>query len=230
MQSIRFRLALVVMLAGLFGFAGCSKTETPQPPTESPSALATPAQASTPAPGPADPSQPSTATAANTPRKGKVDACTLLTSAEIQSVQGEALKETKLSDKVDGGLSVSQCFFTLPTFTKSIALTVMQKGDDAGARDPREFWKETFHGDSDSKKETDKDRERGREAEEEKSAPPEKISGLGTEAFWSGSRVGGALYVLKGNSFIRLSIGGADDQKTRIRKSKAIAQLVLKHI
>jgi len=121
-------------------------------------------------------------------------------------------------------------FFTLPTFTKSIALSVMQKGDHAGARDPKEFWKETFHADGDSKTQADKDRDRGREAEEEKSATPEKISGIGTEAFWIGSRVGGALYVLKGNSFIRLSIGGPDDQKTRIKKSKALAQSVLKHI
>jgi len=230
MQFMRFRLALVVTVAGLLGVANCSKSNAPQTGIDSSRAAATPSQAGVPSLGPANPTQPQPPTVAAAPQNGKFDACTLLTSQEIQSVQGEALKETKLSDKVDGGLSVSQCFFTLPTFTKSIALSVTQKGDHEGARDPKEFWKETFHADGDSKKQADKDRDRGSEAEKEKSAPPEKISGIGTEAFWVGSRVGGALYVLKGNFFIRLSIGGPDDQKTKIKKSKALAQSVLKHI
>ncbi len=202
--------------------SACSKSETPQAPTGAP-------QANTAAPGPAtQPSQPATIANAEA-NKGKIDACALLTSKEIQSVQSEPLKETKLSGKSEGGFAVSQCYFTLPTFTNSISLTVMQRGDGAGARDPKQFWKETFHREKDSEKARDKDKNKGSE-EEEKSAPPEKIAGLGDEAFWSGNRVGGALYVLKGNSYIRISVGGAGDQATKIKKSKALAQMVLKHL
>jgi hypothetical protein len=39
--------------------------------------------------------------------------------------------------------------------------------------------------------------------------------------------VGGALYVLKGNNYIRISVGGAGDQADKIRKSKALAQSIL---
>jgi len=205
--------------------SACSKSETPQAPKGAP-------QANTAAPGPAtQPSQPATIANAEA-NKGKIDACALLTSKEIQSVQSEPLKETKPSGKSEGGFAVSQCYFTLPTFTNSISLTVMQRGDGAGARDPKQFWKETFHREKDSEKAAhDKDKNnKGSEEEEEKSARPEKIAGLGDEAFWSGNRVGGALYVLKGNSYIRISVGGAGDQATKIKKSKALAQMVLKHL
>lgn len=187
-------------------------------------------QANTAAPGPAtQPSQPATIANAES-NKSKIDACALLTSKEIESVQSEPLKETKPSEKFEGGFAVSQCYFTLPTFTNSISLTVMQRGDGAGARDPKQFWKEAFHREKDSEKARDKDKNKGSEEEEEKSAAPEKIAGLGDEAFWSGNRVGGALYVLKGNSYIRISVGGAGDQATKIKKSKALAQMVLEHL
>jgi hypothetical protein len=77
--------------------------------------------------------------------KAKVDACALLTGSEIASVQGENIKETKLSGQNFRGYSISQCFFTLPTFTNSISLMVAQKGDGAGGKDPKEFWQENFH-------------------------------------------------------------------------------------
>jgi hypothetical protein len=154
--------------------------------------------------------------------KMKTDACSLLTSKEIESVQGEALKEPKSSGQSGGGLAVSQCYFGLPTSSNSISLTLMQKNDSPDARDPKEFWKETFRGEKNEKK--------GREEGEEKATPPEKIDGVGDDAFWLGNRVGGELYVLKGNSFFRISVGGAGDKATKIDKSKKLAQMVLKHL
>ena len=58
-------------------------------------------------------------------------------------------------------------------------------------------------------------------------APPKKIGGIGEEAFWSGGRFGGALYVLKGDLFIRISVGGPDNEETKIEKSKTLAQKAL---
>ena len=44
------------------------------------------------------------------------------------------------------------------------------------------------------------------------------------------SRVGGALYVLKGESYIRISVGGAGDQAQKLEKSKTLAAFVLKRL
>ncbi|MBA2703626.1 MAG: hypothetical protein H0U60_07220 [Blastocatellia bacterium] len=167
--------------------------------------------------------------------KPKVDACALLNSKEIETVQSEAVKETKLSGQVGGGLQISQCFFTLPTFSNSISLLVAQKGDGADARDPKDFWRETFQKDSAEEKERerernkknrDKDKKAGARGgeEEEESTPPQKVAGVGDDAFWIGSRVGGALYVLRGNAYLRISIGGSGDQTNKIKKSKTLAQ------
>jgi hypothetical protein len=166
--------------------------------------------------------QPATTNAQAPPSKSKIDACALLTSKEIESVQGEPLKETKSSGSSAGQFAVSQCYFALPTSGNSISLTVMQKGDGSDARDPKEWWKQTF--------ERAQDKEKGREEEEGKAAAPQKIDAVGDEAFWIANRVGGELYVLKGNSFIRISVGGAGDQTAKIDKSKKLAQAVLKRI
>lgn len=154
--------------------------------------------------------------------KSKIDACALLTSKEIESIQGEPLRDTKASGKSTGGLAVSQCYFTLPTSSNSISLTVMRKGDGADARDPEQYWKETFRRVLETGKERDE--------EKKKSESLQKIAGVGDEAFWSGDRVGGELYVLKGNSYIKISVGGSGDQASKIKKSKALAEIVLKRL
>jgi hypothetical protein len=153
--------------------------------------------------------------------KPKLDACALLTGTEIQSVQGESIKESKLSGQMSGGLAISQCFFTLPTFNNSISLIVAHKGEGAGAREPKEFWRTTFH--------AEKKDEKARRKAEEESDPPKKISGLGDEAFWMGNRIAGALYVLKGDAYVRVSVGGPSDKasqtRARMLAQKALARL-----
>jgi hypothetical protein len=56
------------------------------------------------------------------------------------------------------------------------------------------------------------------------------VKDLGDEAFWIGSPIGGALYVLKNELFFRLSVGGAGDQRAKLNKSKALAQRILKKL
>jgi uncharacterized protein DUF1573 len=179
-------------------------------------------QAKATGPNPAGPPPQSPITATATASKGKIDACALLTSKEIQSIQGEALKDTKGSGRPVGSLSVSQCYFLLPTSSNSISLSVMQKGDGPDARDPKDYWKELFHHEKNEKDEA--------KEEEKESTTPTPIDGVGDEAFWIGDRVGGELYVLKGNSYIRISVGGAGDRENKIKKSKTLAQIVLKRL
>src|SRR6185503_19070133 len=209
MRMSLFRSTLVVTFCALtLVHSGCAKSEVSKNAGDNQSVSA-PASAESPG-AVVQPRQEMNSQAAVPTVKGKIDACALLTSQEIQSIQGEGLKETKPSGAAQSGLNISQCFFSLPTFTNSINLAVTQKGDGAGARDPKEFWEERFEKRYENEREerqrektgVDRDREtkqarsREREEEEEEGAPPEKIEGVGDEAFWTGSRVGGALYVL----------------------------------
>jgi len=173
-------------------------------------------------PKPLNSSQPIPTPASSTPSVVVADAgaetyaCTLLTKEEIQAVQGETFKDTKPSQKLAAGLSVSQCYFELPTAANSVVLTVTRKAE--GGREPSQSWQDTFH------------REKESEKRDEKGAEPQKIDGLGEEAFWTGTRVGGALFVLKGNCYIRVSVGGAGDQAQKIEKSKKLAENALKRL
>ncbi len=209
---------IISAICCLIALSGCRKSETG---TATPSAT----QAGTPAAPTATPSAPPGETkqsttmdvAGTTEVRPKIDACALLTSDEIESVQGEPVKETKLSGASSGGFNVSQCFFTLPTFTNSVSLSVTHRGEGGSARDPKKFWSDTFGG----------KRERDKKEEDEESGPPLKVSGVGDQAFWMGSRIGGALYVLRGNSYVRISVGGPADPSNKIRRSKTLVQKIL---
>jgi hypothetical protein len=159
-----------------------------------------------------------TPTVSVAPATADTDACALLTKEEIQAVQGEPFKETKPSQKSGSGLIVSQCYFELPTPVNSVVLTVTLKAQ--GGRDPSESWQETFH----REKAPERKKEEGEERE------PLKVEGIGDEAFWTGNRVGGALFVLKGNAYIRISVGGAGDQAAKMEKSKTLAASALKRL
>ena len=69
-----------------------------------------------------------------------------------------------------------------------------------------------------------------RQDEKEESVSPKKIDGIGEEAFWTSNRFGGILYVLKGDAFISISLGGTDDEETKIKKSKALAEKALNRL
>jgi hypothetical protein len=106
------------------GLAACSDSKQPAQPQAASEAAS---------PGPA-----------STPDVPAIDACSLLTSDEIRSVQGEPVYETKGGADTQGGLAVTQCYFVLPTFSNSITLLVVQKASAGGPRSPRDSWKEMF--------------------------------------------------------------------------------------
>ncbi len=251
---MRVKLLLLLVVACALALAGCAKTTTTttnqpagnateQTSTTTATTIAPPA-ATPQAPG--APSQPppqavvadgaSARTSAGAP-----DPCRLLTSDEIKAVQGEEIKETKTSQRSDASFAIGQCFYTTATFTKSISLEVTDQSPGSKTS-PREFWKENFtraagsaserereqerERRKDKDKDKEKDKRRGGE-EEEEGAPPPRVTGIGDEAYWINSRVSGALYVLKGNRFIRVSLGGADDDAARQRKAKTLAQKAL---
>jgi len=153
------------------------------------------------------------------------DACSLVSKEDVQSVQGAPVNETKSSEHSDGGFLVSQCFYTAAEFSKSVALALVRSDPKQGsARSPKDFWKEKFdpYQNEEPKTKTGEEKERG--------PAPKKIEGLGDDAYWVGNRFGGILYVLKGDAFISIGLGGTDDDATKLKKSKTLAQKALQRL
>jgi len=138
--------------------------------------------------------------------RGAQTACALLTTEEVRAVQGEPVEERTPSE-ASRAFRVAQCFYRMPTFAKSvsIALAVPLPGD-AARSGPRAYWRDTFHRTRDN---------------------PRPVPDLGDEAFWVGDRVTGALYVLRGDAFLRLSIGGVTDEAVRIKRARTLAENAL---
>ena len=137
------------------------------------------------------------------------DACQVLTKADLAAVQGEEFTSAKLSQPRSGG---TQCFYQLPTFTKSVSVDVRYSG-------AKKFWDETFEHEHEEAGEPD-----------EKVTPPVKVGGVGSEAMWVGSRVAGSLYVRKGDKLLRVSVGGPGDNKEKIARSKRLALAALRRM
>lgn len=223
----------IVALPFLLFIAACKSNESSAPANAAP-ATAAPATAASPA----SPGAPANAPAV----LAKLDICNLLTSDELKNVQGEAFKVAKRSDRQDGDFIDAQCYYQMPTMANSVVLNVTTARESAGGRNPRDFWEETFReadeadregrnkGEREREQQKAKAKDRREGEEEEEGLPPERVKGLGDEAFWSASRVGGALYVLKKDQFFRLSIGGSADARAKLNKSKMLALSILKKL
>ena len=61
----------------------------------------------------------------------------------------------------------------------------------------------------------------------EKETPPHPVNGVGDAAFWISNPVSGALYALKGNSYLRVSLGGSDSESVKIEKASELARKAL---
>jgi hypothetical protein len=168
--------------------------------------------------------------ASNTTKQTKPDACAVLTSADVQAVQGDAVQETKPSTQPAGDLLMSQCIFRTASPSKSVSVAIAS----AGSVSPRAFWQKQFHSAKSESEEREKEKPaaKGKPArqEEDESTQPRTIKGVGEQAYWVGSPMVGALYVLKGNTFLRISVGGVREEAARIEKSVALARLALKRL
>jgi hypothetical protein len=181
----------------------------------------------------------SCASASRGSQSAALNACSLITADEFSAEQGEPLKEAKVTNRADGDLDVSQCFLAAPTFSKSVSLivTTNTRGKDPSG-EMKKLWESRFSThdkdkDDDERKDTDKDKDTKSAAkpsdrgEEDESSNAVKVDDIGDEAFWMGDARAGILYVLKDNSYLRISLGGADDQDIRLTKAKALATAAL---
>lgn len=163
----------------------------------------------------------------------RIDACQVLTREEIETVQGESVEEIKASVPQSSGMVISQCLFRTETLAKSVSVTV--GAPDPGkptALTPRKFWWQQFH-----PLEAQEEKSRGggkaprnSTAEREEERKPRLIAGLGDEACWVDSPIGGALYILQGETYARISIGGVRAESARLEKTKALGRAVVKRL
>jgi len=130
------------------------------------------------------------------------DPCSLLTKEEIFAVQDATFLDATKNLHTSGDVTVTQCYFRLPDASRSITLELTTTPE------LHELWFEPG--------------EEGERESGEKHAI--EVKGLGRDAVWSGNRVSGALYVLTPHAILRISIGGAGDQATKLEHAKMLAR------
>ena len=146
---------------------------------------------------------------------------------------------------------MSQCFYRLPAFAKSINLEVV-RGDAAALK---EYWRKRFHPEAvearergrELKEESERareemlERERAagqvreggheeEEGDEEEDSRPQRVPGLGEEAYLTANARTSTLYVLKGDAVLRLSVSGKEERPARLKKATALAAKALKRL
>jgi hypothetical protein len=145
-------------------------------------------------------------------------ACGLLTNAEIERIAGAPVVERRPTMEPAGGLLMSQCFFGSSS-SRSVSLAVAGAAPGRTKLTPAEYWRRQFH-----------PPEKRAEREGERESDARAIPGVGDEAYWAGNRIAGALYVLRGDTFLRISVGGISDEAQRIETSKALAVAALRRL
>lgn len=153
------------------------------------------------------------------------DPCSLLTKEEVGSVQGSPVNNTKSSERSDDLFRFAECFYTTTESNTSVNLAlVQQRADQQNKSSPKDFWNKKFDPYRNEEPKT-------KSGDEKEQAPgPKKITNLGDDAYWAGNRFGGTLYVLKGDAFISIGVGGTDGEETKLKKSKSLAQKALQRL
>jgi hypothetical protein len=183
--------------------------------------------------------------------------CRMLSAEDVREVQGEAPQDAQGSEHLAGGLSMSQCFYRLPTFSKSVNVELIRTAEGSSADALKQFWRQRFHPDAVEARERERERkeegereherdvkreresgqvregghkEKEKEGEEDEESRPQRVAGLGEDAYWSGNQITGALSVLGKNAVVRISVGGPEGQDEKIRKASALARKLLKQL
>jgi len=135
-------------------------------------------------------------------------ACALLTAAEVASVQGE--EPTKVHQKKPLS-DTSQCLFSLPTVTKFVLVEVTRGPRVAQLAERMRLAAAV----------------EGEESGEFEAPAVERVEGLGDEAFWAEGVRQGALYVRRGQTLLRVAVGGDEDKEAKMTKLRLLASKAL---
>ena len=143
-----------------------------------------------------------------------INVCALLAREQVAAIQNTTIANVLSTGRPDGDLLVSQCVYNAEAPSDSVIVSAIERNAQAGpGGGTREFWRKTF----------DEKEERGKEEEEKEFIPPQKIEGLADEAYW----MGGALYSLKNEIILRVSVGGVGDEQSKLQKSRTLSEQAL---
>lgn len=163
----------------------------------------------------------------------KIEACSLVSKEDVGAIQMATMTETKSSAGWYGDLVMSQCYYTAKEPNKSVSLALIQSDGRSRDSNPRQYWNHVFgafKAGEGRELEREKEEKPAQSSEEkERKVPPKKIEGVGEQSYWSGNRFGGSLYVLAKEMILRISVGGPEDEETKISRSKAIAAKALRN-
>lgn len=205
------------------------------------------------------PKPPAAAATENTPAPAaqvpQSKTCALLSAEELKEVQGEAPTDAQGSEHTAESLSMSQCFYRLPTFGKSVSLEVVSAPAGAQPGALKEYWRKRFHPDAVEEREHMRERDeeaklrREEEAKREREAGqlreggrrkknreeehwrPQRVAGVGDEAFWTGNQKMWTLAVLRGERAVRVTLAGSpEEQAENLKRATEVARKVLKRL
>jgi hypothetical protein len=151
------------------------------------------------------------------------DPCRLLTDAEVRAVQGHGPTQKIQSEQPAGSFRFTQCFYRTAELSSSVSVALGIPLTASKRSGPRDYWHSQF-------KSEERDQREEREESDEKKQEPRRLAGLGDEAYWVGDPVTGALYVLRGEVFLRVSVGGSLDQAQKIKRARTFAIYALKRL
>lgn len=135
-------------------------------------------------------------------------ACALLTAAEVASVQGEAPAKVQQKKPLS---DTSQCQFSLPTAAKFVLVEVTQGPRVAQLAERMRLAAAV----------------EGEESGEFEAPAVERIDGLGDEAFWAAGAHQGALYVRRGQTLLRVAVGGDEKKEEKLTKLRLLVTKAL---
>jgi len=233
MRLMMMTLLLCALVPALACGGGGAQNANAQRPTPTPA----------PTPAAAAPALPRSAT------------CVLISDEEMKEAQGESPADAQGSEHSAEGLSMSQCFYRLPTFDKSVNLEVVSALDGAPGGALKEYWRKRFHPNAIEarellrqraeearlarEEELKREREAGQVREggrrkknrEEEHWRPERVNGVGDEAYWSGNQKMWTLAVLRRDRVVRVTLtGGPDNRDENLKKATALARSALKRL
>ena len=145
-----------------------------------------------------------------------LNACQVLSARDVAAVQGARFKSTKLKESGNRQMQMSQCFYAMPRLADSISVDLI-RGDARG------FWKKHFADVHDEQLASTK-------PHHEREAQAVRVAGVGDAAVWSGNRLAGALYVMKGETIVRVSVGGDEPQEQKIERAKKLAARAIRRL
>jgi hypothetical protein len=155
--------------------------------------------------------------------------CSLLKNDEIEELVGAKIVHGKSSRSLNGNLSVFQCVYVAEPPDKSVSIVSTQRDPTLpGTQTAADFWRKAFgralrdekvHAEREgAKREGDEGEEEGR--------PPRLIADVGDQAFWTA----GSLYVLRGEMFVRISLGGSSSEETKLKQTIKLARRLLRRL